>query len=136
MTCYWLDLECSTRCRKFFEMAQPLKWPSGYAKAIDHTHLIFPYSYCEDSLAESVSTLIWVAPRLSADIQELTVIAHQLENKFGKPFTQQARSNMSGTVNPKVSGQLLKKWGEKGVRGNGYLNTSAILHVQIITVRL
>ncbi len=27
----------------------------------------------------------------------------QLEHKFGKPFAQQARSNMSGTVNPKVS---------------------------------
>ncbi len=30
--------------------------------------------YCEDSLAESVSTLIWVAPRLSADIQELNQV--------------------------------------------------------------
>lgn len=30
--------------------------------------------YCEDSLAESVATLIWVAPRLSADIQELTQV--------------------------------------------------------------
>lgn len=30
-------------------------------------------------------------------------VALQLENKFGKPFAQQARSNMSGTVNPKVS---------------------------------
>lgn len=92
--------------------------------------------YCEDSLAESVATLIWVAPRLSADIQELTQVYHtlqgqgkhqscmlglyhmrflrstlfylikqvslQLENKFGKPFVQQARSNMSGAVNPKV----------------------------------
>ena len=58
--------------------------------------------YCEDSLAESVATLIWVAPRLSADVQELNHIAHQLENKFGKPFAQQARSNMSGTVNAKV----------------------------------
>lgn len=82
------------------------------------------FRYCEDSLAEAVATLIWVAPRLSADIQELTQVSvslkvcfmfcqgqvcvtfnqvsFQLENKFGKPFVQQARSNMSGAVNPKV----------------------------------
>ncbi len=30
-------------------------------------------------------------------------ISHQLENKFGKEFAQQARSNLSGTVNPKAS---------------------------------
>ena len=29
-------------------------------------------------------------------------ITHQLENKFGKQFIQQARSNLSGTVNEKV----------------------------------
>lgn len=63
-------------------------------------------NYCEDSLAESVATLIWVAPRLSADIQELNQVSFQLENKFGKPFAQQARSNMSGAVNPKVIHRL------------------------------
>lgn len=62
--------------------------------------------YCEESLAESVATLIWVAPRLCSDIQELNQVALQLENKFGKPFAQQARSNMSGTVNPKVIHRL------------------------------
>lgn len=63
-------------------------------------------TYCEESLAESVATLIWVAPRLCSDIQELNQVALQLENKFGKPFAQQARSNMSGTVNPKVIHRL------------------------------
>ena len=28
-------------------------------------------SYCEEGLQEAVCTLIWVAPRLSADIKEL-----------------------------------------------------------------
>lgn len=32
--------------------------------------------YCEDSLAESVATLIWVAPRLSADVQELNQVGY------------------------------------------------------------
>ena len=31
--------------------------------------------YCEDSLVEAVSTLIWVAPRLSADVQELNSVS-------------------------------------------------------------
>lgn len=31
--------------------------------------------YCEDSLAEAIATLIWVAPRLSADIQELNQVS-------------------------------------------------------------
>lgn len=62
--------------------------------------------YCDDTLAEAVATLIWVAPRLSADIQELTVVSHQLEIKFGKPFAQQARSNLANTVNPKVIHRL------------------------------
>lgn len=31
--------------------------------------------YCEESLAEAVSTLIWVAPRLSADVQELSAVS-------------------------------------------------------------
>ena len=32
------------------------------------------YRYCEESLVESVATLIWVAPRLSSDIQELNQV--------------------------------------------------------------
>jgi vacuolar protein sorting-associated protein IST1 len=57
-------------------------------------------------LIESVSTLIWVAPRLLADIQELSVVEKQLENKFGKEFALQARSNMTRTVNQKVIHRL------------------------------
>ena len=33
-------------------------------------------------------------------------VSLQLEHKFGKEFAQQARSNMSGTVNPKVSSSV------------------------------
>ena len=36
-------------------------------------------------------------------VDVLVQVAMQLENKFGKPFAQQARSNMSGTVNAKVN---------------------------------
>lgn len=40
------------------------------------------FRYCEDSLAEAVATLIWVAPRLSADIQELTQVSVSLKVLF------------------------------------------------------
>ena len=88
-----------------------------------------------------MATLIWVAPRLSADVQELSEVclyphtpflcvyvcqrvrvsvcvclrvcvcvcvvkvSRQMEYKFGKPFVQQAKSNLSGTVNAKVEGK-------------------------------
>lgn len=62
--------------------------------------------FCEDGIIESVSTLIWVAPRLSAELQELSVVEKQLEIKFGREFAQHARSNITGTVNPKVIHRL------------------------------
>ena len=37
-----------------------------------------PSSYCEDSLSEPISTLLWVAPRLCAEIQELSVVSAML----------------------------------------------------------
>ena len=36
---------------------------------------MFLCRYCEESLAESVATLIWVAPRLCSDIQELNQVS-------------------------------------------------------------
>ena len=32
-------------------------------------------------------------------------VSRQMEYKFGKPFVQQAKSNLSGTVNAKVEGK-------------------------------
>ncbi|KAL5467411.1 hypothetical protein EMCRGX_G031631 [Ephydatia muelleri] len=63
-------------------------------------------AYCDDTLVEAVSTLIWASPRLVADVQEFGIIAHQFEEKFGKEFAHQARSNLSGTVNAKVIHRL------------------------------
>jgi hypothetical protein len=82
-------------------------------------------------LVESVATLIWAAPRLQSDIQELRMvkyfvlkygffylltlivvndlllcflqIADQLGQKYGKQFAEQAAGNTNKTVNEKVS---------------------------------
>lgn len=43
-------------------------------------------------IAEQVCSLIWVAPRLQADVAELKVIAELLTAKYGKPFAEAART--------------------------------------------
>jgi len=37
--------------------------------------IMFTCSYCEEGLQEAVCTLIWAAPRLSADIKELDEVS-------------------------------------------------------------
>ncbi|RWS15154.1 IST1-like protein [Dinothrombium tinctorium] len=61
----------------------------------------------DDGIAEAVSSLIWIAPRLQSDCQELTVIADGLAHKYGKQYAAAARENALNTVNQK----LMKKMG-------------------------
>jgi len=42
----------------------------------------------DSSLAESVSSLLWVAPHIQADISEMKIISDQLTQKFGKKYTE------------------------------------------------
>jgi vacuolar protein sorting-associated protein IST1 len=60
----------------------------------------------DEGLAESISSLIWVAPRLQTDVQELKVIADQLTVKYGKPYAQACRDNAVATVSPKLMHKL------------------------------
>lgn len=46
----------------------------------------------EASLAEAISSLLWVAPHLASDITEMKVINDQLTLKYGKKY---AEVNMS-----------------------------------------
>lgn len=87
-------------------------------------------SYCEESIAEAVATLIWVAPRLSADVQELLEVSRQMENKFGKPFVQQARSNLSGTVNAKVIHRLGAEAPKKSLVENYMVEIARNYHIE------
>ncbi|CAI8056010.1 IST1 homolog [Geodia barretti] len=86
-------------------------------------------SYCEESIAEAVATLIWVAPRLSADVQELLEVSRQFEHKFGKPFVQQARSNLSGTVNVKVIHRLGAEAPKKSLVENYMVEIARNYHI-------
>lgn len=56
----------------------------------------------DEGLAEAISSMIWVAPRLQAECQELKVISDLLTVKYGKPYAQAARENALGTVSEKL----------------------------------
>jgi len=60
----------------------------------------------DDGLAEAISSILWVAPRLQADVQELKVVADQLSAKYGKPYAQACRENAVGTVSVKLMHKL------------------------------
>merc|ERR1712008_397369 len=56
----------------------------------------------DDGLAESISSLIWVAPRLLADVPELKTVSDQFVVKYGKPYGLACRENSVGTVSEKL----------------------------------
>lgn len=60
----------------------------------------------DDGLAEAISSLIWVAPRLQADVQELKTVSDQLVVKYGKPYGLACRENAVGTVSEKLMHKL------------------------------
>lgn len=42
----------------------------------------------DPSIAEAVSSLLWVAPQLFTDVAEMKVISEQLTVKYGKKYTE------------------------------------------------
>lgn len=64
--------------------------------------LIETQAYCDEGMVEAVTTLIWAAPRLQSDVQELRVISDQLGLKYGKKFAHEASINANSTVNQRL----------------------------------
>lgn len=64
------------------------------------------YSECDPGLKEAIATIIWVAPRLSYDCEELKVLQTQLALKYGREFALACSSNSNHEVNPKVMQKL------------------------------
>ncbi|KAF0314306.1 IST1 [Amphibalanus amphitrite] len=60
----------------------------------------------DEGLAEPISSILWVAPRMQADVAELQVISAQLTAKYGKEYLQACRENSLGTVSPKLMHKL------------------------------
>ncbi|XP_028931815.1 IST1 homolog isoform X1 [Ornithorhynchus anatinus] len=60
----------------------------------------------DSGLAESVSTLIWAAPRLQSEVAELKIVADQLCAKYSKEYGKLCRTNQIGTVNDRLMHKL------------------------------
>jgi len=56
----------------------------------------------DDGLAEAISSIIWVTPRLQSDVQELKIVSDQLAVKYGRPYAQACLANEVGTVSEKL----------------------------------
>lgn len=60
----------------------------------------------DEGLAESVSSILWAAPRLQAEVQELKIISDILTYKFGKQYADACRSDNIGTINQKLQHKM------------------------------
>lgn len=60
----------------------------------------------DEGLAEAISSLIWVAPRMQTDIAELKIVSEQLTIKYGKPYAMACRENGVSTVSEKLMHKL------------------------------
>ncbi|XP_021112416.1 IST1 homolog isoform X2 [Heterocephalus glaber] len=60
----------------------------------------------DSGLAESVSTLIWAAPRLQSEVPELKIVSYQLCAKYSQEYGQLCRTNEIGTVNSQLMYKL------------------------------
>jgi len=60
----------------------------------------------DEGIEEAINSVLWVAPRLLTEIQELKPIADELTAKYGKPFADACRENKLGRVNPKLLHKL------------------------------
>jgi vacuolar protein sorting-associated protein IST1 len=68
----------------------------------------------DDGISEAVASIIWVAPRLQADVAELKVISDMLTAKYGKPYADACRAgvppaNVSDKLQHKMSIQAPPK---------------------------
>ena len=60
----------------------------------------------DEGIAEAVSSLIWVAPRLQSDCQELKVIADLLTAKYGHNYAEACRVESIESISEKLKHKL------------------------------
>ncbi|KAJ8732956.1 hypothetical protein PYW07_015555 [Mythimna separata] len=60
----------------------------------------------DEGLAEAISTLIWVAPRMHTDIQELKTISDLLTAKYGKIYADACRNENVNTLSEKLKHKM------------------------------
>lgn len=60
----------------------------------------------DDGLAEAISTILWVAPRIQTDVQEVKVIADILTSKYGRQYTEACREEAIQTISEKLKHKM------------------------------
>uniref|UniRef100_A0A1E1WRQ0 IST1 homolog n=1 Tax=Pectinophora gossypiella TaxID=13191 RepID=A0A1E1WRQ0_PECGO len=60
----------------------------------------------DEGLAEAISTMIWVAPRMHTDVQELKVISDLLTAKYGKIYADACRNENVNTISDKLKHKM------------------------------
>lgn len=60
----------------------------------------------DEGLAEAISTIIWVAPRMQTDVEELKVIADILTTKYGRQYTDACREEAIQTISEKLKHKM------------------------------
>ncbi|KAJ8673938.1 hypothetical protein QAD02_005200 [Eretmocerus hayati] len=60
----------------------------------------------DDGLAEAISTVLWAAPRLQTDVQEMKVISDILTAKYGRQYADACREESLQTISEKVKHKM------------------------------
>lgn len=60
----------------------------------------------DEGIAEAVSSIIWVSPRMQADIQELKVIGEMFSAKYGPQYAESCRTESISTISEKLKHKL------------------------------
>ncbi|XP_041976563.1 IST1 homolog isoform X2 [Aricia agestis] len=68
--------------------------------------LITQMKELDEGLCEAISSLIWVAPRMHTDVQELKVVSDLLTAKYGKVYADACRNESVATISEKLRHKL------------------------------
>ncbi|KAF5269324.1 hypothetical protein FQR65_LT02626 [Abscondita terminalis] len=68
--------------------------------------LITQMKELDEGIAEAVSSIIWVSPRLQADVQELKLIGEIFASKYGQPYADSCRTEQATTISDKLKHKL------------------------------
>lgn len=60
----------------------------------------------DEGLAEAISTILWAAPRIQTDVQEIKVIADILTSKYGRQYTEACREEAIQTISEKLKHKM------------------------------
>ncbi|XP_046414642.1 IST1 homolog [Neodiprion virginianus] len=60
----------------------------------------------DEGLAEAISTIIWAAPRIQTDVQEMKVIADILTAKYGRQYTDACREEAVQSISEKLKHKM------------------------------